>query len=256
MTNKNIFLTFLCLLGIVACATVPYTNRKQFSLVSRQEELKLGEEAYREVLKKNAPVKDGALQSRLNNIGQRIARAANQPDFQWEFNVVQGKEINAFCLPGGKVAFYEGILPICKTDEGLAVVMGHEVAHALARHGAERMSQGMGAELLGNVLAAGLGNASPEVQQRTMQLYGLGAQFGVILPFSRNHESEADRIGLILMAKAGYDPREAPEFWRRMAAQSGGQKPPEWASTHPSDERRIKQIEEWLPEALKEYKPQ
>jgi predicted Zn-dependent protease len=191
----------------------------------------------------------------LKEIGARIQAAANKPDFKWQFNVLQGKEINAFCLPGGKVAFWEAIMPICGDDNGVAVVMGHEVAHALAHHGAERMSQGMGAQVVGEVLSVGLGNAAPETRARAMQLYGLGANVGVILPFSRSHESEADHIGLILMAKAGYDPRTAVAFWKRMAEQGKGQKPPEFLSTHPSDETRIKQIEEWLPEAMANYHP-
>ncbi len=147
-------------------------------------------------------------------------------------------------------------MPVCGDDNGVAVVMGHEVAHAIAHHGAERMSQGMGAEIVGQILSVGLGGADPGVRNRTMQLYGLGATVGVILPFSRRHESEADKIGLIVMAKAGYDPRAAVDFWRRMAKQSKGGKPPEFLSTHPSDETRIRQIEAWLPEALQHYKPQ
>jgi predicted Zn-dependent protease len=146
-------------------------------------------------------------------------------------------------------------MPICGTDEGIAVVMGHEVAHALAHHGAERMSQGMGASLIGEIISVGLNKKSPEVREGVLQAYGLGAQVGVMLPFSRNHESEADRIGLILMAKAGFNPEAAPQFWERMKEKSGGQAPPEFLSTHPSDERRIQQLREWMPEALKHYQP-
>jgi len=186
-------------------------------------------------------------------VGARIKAAADKPGFDWEFNVLDGKEINAFCLPGGKVAFWEAIIPLCETDDGIAVVMGHEVAHALAHHGAERMSQGMGANVIGEVLSVGLGNADPAKRENVLKLYGLGAQVGVMMPFSRAHESEADRIGLILMSKAGYDPRAAVGFWERMA-KSGGQKPPELLSTHPADSRRIGQIKSWLPEALTYYK--
>lgn len=247
---------YLAMFGLVlaACATVPYTDRKQFNLVTAEQEIQLGEEAYADVLKKTPRSKNEEWQRRLKAIGADIQRVANEPNFKWEFNLLEGKDVNAFCLPGGKVAFWEGIMPICGDDNGVAVVMGHEVAHALAHHGAERMSQGMGAQLVGELLSIGLKNADPAVRGRALQAYGLGAQVGVILPFSRTHESEADKIGLILMAKAGYDPRAAVDFWRRMAAQGGGQKPPEFLSTHPSDETRIQQIESWLPEALGYYK--
>jgi predicted Zn-dependent protease len=186
-------------------------------------------------------------------VGKRIAAAANQPDYKWEFNVIQGKDVNAFCLPGGKVAFWEGIMPLCDTDAKIAVVMGHEVAHAIAHHGAERMSQGMGANIVGEALAIGLGKADPGVRENVLQAYGLGAQVGVMLPFSRKQESEADHIGLILMSKAGYDPHVALDFWDSMR-KLGGQKPPEFLSTHPADSTRIEQISRWIPEALTYYK--
>jgi predicted Zn-dependent protease len=252
--NRNII--FLGTLGffIAACATVPYTNRQQLNLISKSDEMKLGEEAYVEVFKKNPPSKDAKLQARLRAIGERIQKAAAQPDFKWEFNVVEGKEVNAFCLPGGKVAFYEGILPICESDNGIAVVMGHEVAHALAHHGAERMTQGMGVQLVGTILSAGLGKADPAVKERTLQAFGIGANVG-LLKYSRAHESEADRIGLILMAKAGYDPHGAVDFWKRMSKGAEGKKPPEFLSTHPSDETRIRQIEAWMPDAMQYYHP-
>ena len=253
MKNKNI-LALACMLILSACATVQYTGRKQFNLVSPQEEAKLGEDAYKEVLQKTPLTSNADYQRRIREIGARIQAVADKPDFNWEFNVLAGKEVNAFCLPGGKVAFWDGIMPICETDTGIAVVMGHEIAHALAHHGAERMSQGMGTEIIGQLLSVGLGNASPSVRNGALQAFGLGAQVGLILPFSRQHESEADKIGLILMAKAGYDPREAVNFWKRMS-QGGGQKPPEFLSTHPSDDTRIKQIESWLPEALTYYRP-
>jgi predicted Zn-dependent protease len=179
---------------------------------------------------------------------------ADRPDYQWEFNVLQGQEVNAFALPGGKVAFWEGIMPITQDDNGAAVVMGHEIAHALARHGAERMSQAMGVQALGQVLTAGVGVVSPEFAQDFAKLYGLGATVGVILPWGRSQESEADRIGLILMAKAGFDPTAAVGFWERMSKIQKGGKPPEFLSTHPSDETRIAQIKKWLPEAMSYYK--
>jgi predicted Zn-dependent protease len=186
-------------------------------------------------------------------VGQRIAAAADKPEYKWEFNVIQGKEINAFALPGGKVAFWEGIMPVAQDDAGIAVIMGHEVAHALARHGAERMSQAMGAQALGELLSLGVGKVNPGLREDFLKLYGLGASVGVLMPWGRAQESEADRIGLSLMAKAGYDPMAALAFWERMSKASGA-KPPEFLSTHPSDETRMAQIRAWLPEARKDFR--
>ncbi len=217
--------------------------------------MQLGEQAYQEVLQKNVVSTNPEWRKQIRTVGERIKNVAEKPEFKWEFNVLKGTDVNAFCLPGGKVAFWEGIMPICQDETGVAVVMGHEIAHALAHHGAERMTSGMGAEIVGQVLSVGLGKSDPAVKDNVLKLYGVGAQVGVMLPFSRNHETEADKIGLILMAKAGYDPRAAVEFWKRMAKLGEGQKPPEFLSTHPSDDRRIKQIEEWLPEVLTYYKP-
>ncbi|MBV9080561.1 MAG: M48 family metallopeptidase, partial [Elusimicrobia bacterium] len=212
-----------------------------------------GDQAYAEVLKQNPLSDNAAYQAQVARVGARISQAADQPDFKWEFKVLHSKEVNAFCLPGGKVAFYDAIMPLCGDDAGVAVVMGHEVGHAVASHSAERMSQGLGANVVAEVLGAGLGAKDPSIRQNVMQLYGLGAQYGVILPFSRKQESEADKIGLILMAKAGYDPRVAVGFWEKMSAQSQGA-PPEFLSTHPSDSTRIAQIKSWMPEALTYYK--
>lgn len=250
---KPRFLFVPVALLLAACATVQYTGRRQLNLVSPQEEVQLGEQSYAEILQKTPATKNIAWQQRVREVGRRISIAANQPDYKWEFNVLQGKDVNAFCLPGGKVAFWDGIIPICETDEGIAVVMGHEVAHALAHHGAERMSQSMGTEVVAQLLAMGLGKADPAVRDGALKAFGLVAQGGVILPFSRKHESEADHIGLILMAKAGYNPGTAVDFWTRMSHQ-GGEKPPEFLSTHPSDETRIQQIKAWLPEAMGYYK--
>ena len=240
------------LILVAACATVPYTERHQLNLISPDQANKMGDEAYAQVLKDNPRTDNQKYQEMVRAVGARISAAANRPDFKWEFNVLKSTEVNAFCLPGGKVAFYDAIIPICQDETGIAVVMGHEVAHALANHSAERMTQGLGAELLGQLLGAGLSKASPAVQQNVMQLYGLGAQYGVILPFSRQQESEADHIGLILMAKAGYDPHAALDFWQRMESAGGGT-PPEFLSTHPSGQTRIAQIKSWLPEAAPYY---
>ncbi len=235
-------------LALAACATVPYTNRKQFNLISPAQEMQMGAEAYTDVLKKSPASKNADYQRRVLEVGRRIAVVAEQPDFKWEFNVLAGDQVNAFCLPGGKVAFWDAIIPICNDDDGIAVVMGHEVAHAIARHGAERMSQSLPAQIGAEFVNAKFG-------PQGTQIYGLVATYGFLNPFGRKHESESDHIGLLLMAKAGYDPRAAVGFWERMSKQSGGKKPPEWLSTHPSDETRISQIKSWLPEALAFYKP-
>jgi len=236
-----------------SCQAVEYTGRSQVNLVSAGDEKKLGVDAYQDILKKTPLSKNQAWQAQLNRVGQRISAAAAKPDYQWEFNVLQGKEINAFCLPGGKVAFWEGIMPLTQDDSGIAVVMGHEVAHALARHGAERMSQSMGAQLIGQLLSAGVGMVNPGYTEAFAQAYGLGVNVGLILPWGRSQESEADHIGLILMAKAGYDPSTAVGFWQRMSKVQQGGKPPEFLSTHPSDESRIAQIKQWIPEAMTYY---
>ncbi|HXV80297.1 MAG TPA: M48 family metallopeptidase [Candidatus Binatia bacterium] len=244
----------LFLLALSSCQTVEYTGRRQVSLISESQEKQLGTEAYQDILKKTPISNRSDWQAQLQRVGQRIAAAAAKPDYQWEFKVLQGKEVNAFCLPGGKVAFWEGIMPVAQDDNGVAVIMGHEVAHALARHGAERMSQSLSAQVIGQILTAGVGMANPAFAENFAQLYGLGTTVGVILPWGRAQESEADRIGLILMAKAGYDPSAAVGFWERMSKASQGGKAPEFLSTHPSDETRINQIRKWLPEAQKYYK--
>ena len=252
MIGKSLSAVFI-LLSLAACQTVQQTGRTQFIIVSDADELQLGQQAYKETLQKNRLSTRSDWQSQLRRVGQRIAAAAEQAEFKWEFNVIQGKEVNAFALPGGKVAFWEGIMPVARDDNGIAVIMGHEVAHALARHGAERMSQSMGAEILGQIISFGVGQVSPGIHDEVLQAYGLGATVGVLLPWGRTQESEADRIGLTLMAKAGYDPAAAIAFWERMA-KIAGDKPPEFLSTHPSDATRIDQIKEWLPEARAFYR--
>jgi predicted Zn-dependent protease len=233
---------------LAACATTPYTKRSQLILMSSDEEAQLGAQAYQEVVSKSRMVSNPALVGPVEEVGRRIARVAERPDFKWQFAVIDDpKQVNAFCLPGGKVAVYTGMFPVAKDTAGLAVVLGHEIAHAIARHGAERMSQAMAAQAGGSLLGAWLG-ASPS-SQAILAAYGLGAQVGVLLPYGRAQESEADHIGLILMARAGYDPTAAAAFWRRMEAQAGGKSPPEFLSTHPSHGTREKQISTWLPEA-------
>ena len=245
------FVPFFLLL--VACATVPYTNRKQFNLLSQKEEIALGRQAYQEVLKSTARSSDQKESNRLVRVGNAIKRQARARAFRWEFTLLKGKEINAFALPGGKVAFWEGIMPVCKSDAGVAVVMGHEIAHAIAHHGAERVSQSLGLGIVGELLAVGFGDGDPEKKKQVMTLYGLGVQVGVMLPWGRSQEAEADRIGLILMAKSGYEPKEAPRFWRRMS-RKGGAAIPEFLSTHPSHTTRIDNLNKWMPEARRYYK--
>jgi len=238
---------------VVACQTVSQTGRSQFIVVSESQERQLGDEAYQEIIKKSRLSTRSDWQTQLRRVGQRIAAVADRPEYKWEFNVIQGKEVNAFALPGGKVAFWEGIMPIAQDDNGIAVIMGHEIAHALARHGAERMSQEMGVQAIGQILALGIGKVSPGLHDDFLKVYGLGTSVGVLMPWGRSQESEADQIGLTLMAKAGYDPAAAIAFWQRMS-KVAGDKPPEFLSTHPSDETRIAQIKAWLPEARSYYR--
>ena len=242
----------------IACETVPVTGRRQLQLVSASEETQLGLTAYQQILKKSKVSTDPELNALVTRVGSRIAAVAERPDFQWEYRVIEDKQANAFALPGGKIAVYTGILPITRDETGLAAVLAHEVAHVTARHGGERMSQQLATEAGVNVLgvAAGVAVGDPGATRLAAAALGLGAQYGVILPFSRAHESEADHIGLIYMAKAGYDPRAARDLWVRMAeAAKRSQRPPEFMSTHPSETTRIKQIEAWLPEALTYYRP-
>ncbi len=248
--QNTILIGTITVLLLAGCSTVPYTNRRQFNLVSEGEEDTLGAQAYAEVKSKNKISSDAQANAMVKRIGAAIAAAAEKPEYKWEFVVIDDpKTMNAFCLPGGRVAVYTGILPITQDENGLAVVMSHEVAHALARHGAERMSQqqivGIGEQV---AVQAGV-IRTPAGLQMVQMAYGVG----VGLPHNRGQESEADHIGLILMAKAGYDPRAAVPFWERMKS-AGGQKPPEFLSTHPSDEARIQKIKEELPEALTYYK--
>ena len=249
----------------VSCTTVPISGRKQLNIIPAGQMMSMSYEQYDMFLKENPVSKDAEQTARIKSIGAKIQLAVEQyyrqqgmsgqlEGYQWEFNLVEDEAVNAWCMPGGKVVFYTGILPVCKTDAGIAVVMGHEVAHAVADHGAERMSQGLIAQMGGAALAAALESKPKETQELWMTAFGVGAQFGVLLPFSRTQESEADHLGLIFMAMAGYDPAEASRFWQRMSDEKGGAAPPEFMSTHPSDATRIRQINEKLPEAMKYYK--
>ena len=247
------------------CATVPVTGRKQLSLVSSDEINAMAAQQYTEVIKKG-PLSTNVEQTEMvRRVGVRIQKAVEQymaskgsssqlAGFKWEFNLIQDdKTVNAWCMPGGKVAFYTAILPICKDELGVAVVMGHEVAHAIANHGAERMSQGLLAEFGLSTISGAMGQNPSLTKQIFMQAVGMGTNVGM-LKFSRSHESEADHMGLIFMAMAGYDPASAPTFWERMATLGGGQQPPEFMSTHPSHETRISDLKGWIPEAMQYYK--
>lgn len=262
--NKYFAFFSLCILLIIsACSSVPLTGRKQMLLVSDQEVLSSSLSQYSEFIK-TAPLSTNAKQrDMVVRVGKKIAAATNAyleqnglgaevKNFQWEFNLVRDKQINAFCMPGGKIVVYEGLMGIVASDDELAVVMGHEVAHAVAKHSNERMSQQLMAQFGAAVLGQAVGNQSQAIQQVAGTVYGLGAQYGVMLPFSRKHESEADYMGLILMTIAGYNAEAAVPFWQKMSA-SGGGGTPEFLSSHPSGSTRIHDIQKALPEIKSKY---
>ena len=256
---KRSLLLLLCsLFFIVSCETVPITGRSQLSLVSSQELSTISFQAYRDFLSKHPVVRNTPAAFMVQRAGGNIQRAvglyfarqqmsSRLSDYAWEFNLVQDKAKNAWCMPGGKVCVYTGLLPMTRDESGLAVVMGHEIAHAVANHSSERMSQQLMVQMGGAVLSTAV------TQNLFLDIYGLGSQVGLLLPYSRVQESEADRLGLIFMAMAGYDPRVALGFWQRMAASQQGQAPSEFLSTHPSDVTRINNLKVYIPEALKYY---
>lgn len=250
---------------LIQCSTVPLTGRKQLSLIPGSTMLSMSYQQYDEFLKTHPKSTNQSQVNMVRNVGSRIQRGVEQyfaqnglskdlAGYKWEFNLVESPDVNAWCMPGGKVVVYSGILPITQDESGLAVVMGHEIAHAVAEHGNERMSQGLVTQLGGIALSEAIKTKPQQTQALYMTAFGLGAQVGVLLPFSRTHESEADRLGLIFMAMAGYDPNTAVSFWERMAQQKKGGAPPEFLSTHPSDATRINKIKQALPEAMKYYK--
>ena len=235
------------------CRSTPYTGRSQLIIVPEQQEVTMGQSAFADVMKKEKLSQNVRFQQIVERVGMRIAGVSGRTDYQWEAKLVVGDTQNAFCLPGGKIVVYEGILPVCQNEAGLAVVMSHEVAHVLARHGGERMSQTAAVNGAQTVVGYVMRNREQVSRDIVMRAYGLGSQYGLILPYSRKHELEADQIGLMLMAQAGYDPSEAPRFWKRFGAASQGAKPAEFMSTHPSDERRAADLERQLPQALQYY---
>src|SRR5881628_172219 len=226
---------------VVACTTVPLTGRTQIMLLPESTEQEMGVTAFRQALTKSKVSTDPALSAQLTRVGTRIAAATGRTDYQWEFKVFEDKQVNAFCLPGGKVVVYTGILPVTRDDAGLAAVVGHEVAHAIARHGGERMSQQIAVQGGLTAFQVGYAQRHPETVQLATAALGAGAAVGILLPYSRLQESEADHLGLIYMAKAGYHPSAARDLWVRMAELSKAQqKPPEFLSTHPADTTRIR----------------
>lgn len=248
---------------IISCAKNPFTGKSSLNFVSNSELFPSSFQQYGTFLKENKVITGTTDAKRVESVGMKIKVAAEKylsangypeylKDYQWEYKLVESKDINAWCMPGGKIVVYSGILPITKDEAGLATVMGHEVSHALANHGAQRMSASQLQELGAVGVSVATGNKSAQAQQIWQQAYGLGSQYGGMLPFSRSHESEADMIGLTLMAIAGYNPETAIGFWERMSASSGGAAPPEFMSTHPSDATRIAKIKSLIPQAKAE----
>lgn len=264
MSTRRFVIAVLGVLAIAACSTVPVTGRSSLQLIPNSQLTAMSLTQYEQVINQSELSTDPEQVAMVRRVGERLAAATEEflrnrgydtSEYVWEFNVIKDDEtVNAWAMPGGKIAVYTGILPIAESDEGLATVMGHEIAHVLANHGNERMSQGLLAEIGAVSLSAATANSAEMTRALFMQSYGAAAQFGLLLPYSRLHESEADRIGLTLMARAGYDPRVAADFWRRMNGE-GGARPPEFLSTHPAPETRIRDIERFLPEALEEYRP-
>lgn len=259
---KRILTLVLMVVLLYACTTNPFTGKQTLALVPNSQILPMAYQQYDQFLQEHKVVKGTTEAARIQTVGQKIATASEQwlnangyqgylNEYQWEFNLIQDEAVNAWCMPGGKIVFYTGIMPVANTEARVAAIMGHEVAHALANHGQQRMSAGQLQQLgavAGNIAFA----EDPENQAIFNTAYGIGSNVGVMMPFSRSHETEADKIGLTLMAIAGYDPFEAAELWRRMQEQAGGGAPPEFLSTHPSSETRINNINAWAEEAKAE----
>lgn len=247
------FIALLVLVLSYSCTTTPVSGKKALLLTSSSSENQQGAEAYKEILTKEKEVTGTAQAKMVEEIGKRIAAVANQPDFQWEFKTLQSDEPNAFCLPGGKVAVYTGIFKYAQNEAGLATVMGHEIGHAIARHGGQRMTQAMIANAgMAGLAVVGLSKLDDSKKAMALAALGAGVNYGIILPFSRSHETEADEIGLDLMAKAGYDPRESVNFWDRFS-KAGGKAPPEFLSTHPASEKRRENLRSMLPKVMPDY---
>ena len=264
-TMKRWMGAWVALMLLAGCSSVPLTGRKQVLLVSDQEVLSSSLTQYNDYIKTATKSSNAKQSAMVTRVGRKIAAATEQylrqnglesevKNFAWEFNLVKDQQLNAFCMPGGKIVVYEGLLGIVGSDDELAVVVGHEVAHAVAKHSNERMSQQLMAQYGAAILGQAVSNRSTAVQQLATSVYGIGAQYGVMLPFSRKHESEADYMGLVFMTMAGYNPDVAVGFWQKMSAGGSGSVP-EFMSTHPSDATRIAEIKKWLPEIKAKYQP-
>jgi len=261
---KMLLPLFILSFAAISCSTVAITGRKQLNIISNAEMLSMSFQQYNEFMQANKISADANNSNMVKRVGANVQYAvqkyfaennmANRLNgYNWEFNLIESAEVNAWCMPGGKVVVYTGILPLTQDESGLAVVMGHEIAHAVADHGSERMSQILLTQLGGMALSEALGSQPEQTRNLWLGVYGLGAQVGVLLPYGRTHESEADRLGLIFMALAGYNPNVAIGFWQRMAAQNQGQAPIEFLSTHPSDKNRIADIRKNMPEAMRYF---
>ncbi len=257
------FLSVFLLTLVVSCSNVPLTGRQQLTIIPESQMLALSADSYSQVLAENEKSDNLIYADMVNEVGKRMIVAvetylkingmeARIEGFDWQFTVLKSDQLNAWCMPGGQIAFYEGIMPVCIDETGVAIVMGHEIAHAIARHGNERMTQQLVINMGGIALSEALKTKKEETQQLALLAFGVGTNLGVALPYSRLHESEADEMGLYFMAMAGYDPQAAPAFWQRMEEQ-GGERPPEFLSTHPDPSNRIAHINEIMPKALEYY---
>jgi predicted Zn-dependent protease len=264
--KSKIIVLFGLMLLMYSCSEVEITGRKQFNIVPDSIINSMSFQSYGEFLNQNKLSSNTEQTEMVKRVGNRIRIAVERycrenscseriDGYEWEFNLVEDPNVNAWCMPGGKVVVYTGILPLTQDETGLAVVMGHEIAHAFAKHGSERMSQGLLVNMGGMALSKALETKPEQTQELFMMSYGLGTQVGVLLPYSRLHENEADHLGLIFMAMAGYNPEKAVDFWQRMTAKSGD-KPPEFLSTHPADSTRIDNIRRLMPEAMQYYRKQ
>lgn len=265
---KYIVSLFLCASLAVACSTNTITGRSQFKLLPESELQAMGAQQYQQFLSSNRVISSSSNRDAemVRRVGQRVTRAVERfyaekglsqelQGYRWEYNLVDDKAVNAWCMPGGKIVIYTGLLPVTQNEAALAVVMGHEITHAVFQHGNERMSQAIGAEAVGMGLQVALANKPAQTQNLFLAAFGLGSQVGVMLPFARKHELEADRYGMIWTAMAGYNPQEAINLWRRMEQKGNSNRPPEFLSTHPTEGRRIEQLQKYMPEAMKYYKP-
>ena len=250
MQKKFLFI-FLITLILYACSTTPVSNRSTLILIPKVHEISLGKQSYNQILKKEKESEDSQLNEVVRRVGQRIIAVSHMPKLDWEIKLIESAQKNAFALPGGKIAIYTGILTVAKNEAGLATVMSHEIAHVIARHGAQRMTRQM--LLQGAMIGAGLSMKNRTQRNLVLTALGVGVLYGFTLPFSRSHESEADQIGLIYMAKAGYNPNEAIKFWQRFSKVKDQKGPPEWASTHPADKTRMRGLRGYLSRAKYDY---